>query len=636
MLDILRKKSSTFLMYFVFAILIVVFAVGFGAVAPDQACGGGPPGTLKNVDLVQVDGEVIDASLARMAMALTGDEPDPKRGFGNNSDERYRYYSRYVYMNLYGPFSGGLYGADPERASPIKLLKVIDDLVETKLVSKWARDMGLGVSEAELNDALALLLSNDAFRDQETGALDVTAYRNWVSRSLESTVAAFERLVEDELLREKVVQLLVGEIGVSDEAIERSYRLENDTVAVEVIAIDERSASPLVAVSDEDVAKWLESNDETVKEQYENLKATRYTTPKTFELRGISIVAPNPEDTDDEELKKGYEEERAAAKERAEAILAEVEKVLAEKVVPEVPEGEEPPAFDPYAAFAKIATEKSDDDSKDEGGKLASATLEALGVSPYGDAVKAAAETMKAGEVTGLLEVPTGFWILMPEAIHEEKVDTYDDVKNEIARALLQRERAPDTMKALADEVLAEAKKDPEKKLGEVAGAVSSAHGAEDRPLIATEISFSRLSRMAAGYPASTPYLMGLGGRAPDLVRKAFAATAEAPLLDEVFSVGDGRKLVVARFVEKRPAEEIDDETKKSLRDQLTLDRRRAVYRGWYEDILTKKRAAGELRFTDAYAAERRRVETNYLQAGGKLVGMTAPPPGEGAESATP
>lgn len=86
MLDILRKKSSTFAVYFVFAILIVIFAVGFGAVAPDQACGGGAPGTFKNVDFVDVDGETIDAALVRTGMQLTGDAADPKRGFADPND----------------------------------------------------------------------------------------------------------------------------------------------------------------------------------------------------------------------------------------------------------------------------------------------------------------------------------------------------------------------------------------------------------------------------------------------------------------------------------------------------------------------------------------------------------------------
>jgi hypothetical protein len=75
-------------------------------------------------------------------------------------------------------------------------------------------------------------------------------------------------------------------------------------------------------------------------------------------------------------------------------------------------------------------------------------------------------------------------------------------------------------------------------------------------------------------------------------------------------------------------------EAKDALRPQLTLDRRRVVYRGWYEDLLAKKRAAGEVVFTEAFEAERRAAETAFLQTGGNLPGMSALPP-EG-ETATP
>lgn len=625
MLDMLRKKSGSFAVYFVFAILIVVFAVGFGAVAPDQACGGGPPGSFKNRDLAEVDGEVIDAVMLRTAMQLTGDEADPKRGFVDQ-DDRFRYQTRFAYMNLYGPFSGGAYGTEPSQQSPIKLLKVMDELIEAKVVANWAREMGLGVSKQELNDALSLLLSNEIFRDRETGALKVDAYRNWVARSLESTVASFERMVEDELLREKVIQMLVGELGVTDAELERAHKLENDKVTVDYVAIDARSAAPLVPVTDAEVAEWLGKNEDKVKAEYDKLKPTKYTTPKTWDLRGIKIEAPDPADTDDPEQKKGFEDERAAAKARAEKVLAEVQTALTEKAVPEVPEGETPPVFDPVAAFAAIAQRESDDGSKEQGGKLVPATMRTLGSAPYGPAVAAAAEAWKVHEAAGVLEVASGFWILMPEAIAEEKVEEYDAVKSEIAKGLLQNEKVEPFLKTLADEVLAEAKKDPTKKLDDVVTAINMKYGAVERGLSASQTSFSRLSRLGPGYPASSPYLMQLGGRAPDLVAAAFSATSEAPLLDKVFSLADGKKLVIASFVELAPAEAITDEDKDGLRSQLTFERRRTVYRGWYEDLLAKKRAAGEVEFTAAFDEERKAAELAYVERGGEVPGMAVTP----------
>lgn len=634
MLDILRKKSSTFAVYFVFAILIVIFAVGFGAVAPDQACGGGAPGTFKNVDFVDVDGETIDAALVRTGMQLTGDAADPKRGFADPND-RFVYQTRFAYMNLYGPFSGGAFGPDPARISPIKLTKVVDDLIETKLVANWARSMGIGISKGELNDALALLLSNDSFRNSTTGAIEINAYRNWVTRSLETTVAGFEKLVEEELLRERVIQLLVGEIGVSDAEIEQAYRLENDKVTVEVVSFDARSAAPLVPVTDAEVAEWLGKNEEKAKAEYERLKTSKYTTPKQWKLRGIRINAPDLAMTEDPEQKKAFEEERNAAKARAEKVLADFKARLsappaAPEDAPADPEAAPAPAaVDPLAVFGELAKANSEDASKDEGGSLAPASLDVLAAAPFGPAVQAAAASMKIGEATDVIEVGGGFWIFMPEAISEEKVDLYEAVKNEIAKRLVQTDKASDFAKTLADEALAEAKKDPTKKLGEVVTALNAKYGATDGGLEASQSSFSRLSRLAAGYPASSPYLMELGGRAPELVSAAFAASAEKPLLDRVFPVGDKGRLVIARFIELKAAEAQKDEDKDSLRAQLEADLRRAVYRGWYEDLLAKKLAAGDVEFTSAFEEERKAAEAAFVEAGGVL-------PGPGGTAAAP
>lgn len=623
MLDILRKKSSTFATYFVFAILIVIFAVGFGAASPGKSCGGDAPGVFKNHDLVEVDGETIDAQLVRTGMQLTGDAADPRQGFGD-PNERFRYQTRFAFMNLYGPFSGGAYGTDPSKISPIKLLKVVDELIETKLVAQYARSLGLGVSKTELNEALALLLSNDNFRDSTTGALELGNYRAWVARSLETTVSAFEQLVEEELLRERVIQMLVGEIGVSDAEIDQAYKLENDKVTIDYIAVDERSAASLVPVTDAEVSDWATKNEDKIKAEYDKLKESKYTTPKTWKLRGIKVDAPTP--SDEPELKEGIDTERAAAKAKAEAIQAEVAKVLSEKVVAEAPEGEPQPVFDPIAAFAAIATEKSTADSKAKGGELEAATLEDLGSNPYGPAVAALAPTLKPLEATGVLEVPSGFWILLPVSIDEEKVEAYESVKQAIAKGLVQKEKVTPFVKTLADEVLAAAKADPTKKLEDVVAAINTKYGAT-AGLAASQTSFSRLSRLAAGYPASSPYLIELGGRAPDLVFAAFAASAEKPLLDKVFSVGDGGKLIVARFAELKAAEAIKDEQKTELRSQLTLDRRREVYRGWYEDLLAKKLGNKDVEFTSAFMEERKAAEEAFVQAGGSLPGVTVKPP---------
>jgi hypothetical protein len=612
MLDILRQKSRTLGVYLVFATLIVIFAVGFGAVSPSTSCGGDAPGSLRVAEYVEVEGETIDTGLVRLASELSGDGPtarEPRPDF--------RYLSRLADIGLYSAWSGARFARDSESVSPLKMVKVVDDLVEQKLVAAWARSMGMSVSEKELNDSLALLLDN--FRDEKTGVFEMKRYRGWTA-GLGSSTGAFEALVSDEILRERVIQLLVGEVGATDAEIEAAFRLENDKVTVDFVSIDAKSAAPFVKVTDDEAATWLGANEQKAKDEYDKLKVSKYTTPKTFKLRGIRVDAPDPSVAADDEQKKALEDERKASKEKADKALADFRAKLAEPPVEGEPNGAAPAANDPYAIFADVAKTTSDDASKDSGAVLGDVEVPALGRAPYGPSVASAADALKVGEVTEVLETPTGFWILLPEGVTEEKVTTYDEAKTEIARSLIQAEKGTDLMKSLADEVLAEAKKDPTKKLDDVVAAIHTARGATG--LSVRQTSFSRLSRIAEGYPASSPFLFELGGRSPELVSAAFAASAEKPLVDKVLTLDEGKKLLVVRFSELKKADAMTEDQKRDARNTLVWERRRALYRAWYEDLYKRKVEAGDIAYTSDYEEDRKAAEEAFVQAGGKLPGV--------------
>ena len=60
MLDLMRKNTGSLITYLLFAIIIVVFVFTFGAISPDQACGGAGQGVpvveLADVDTVLLQG----------------------------------------------------------------------------------------------------------------------------------------------------------------------------------------------------------------------------------------------------------------------------------------------------------------------------------------------------------------------------------------------------------------------------------------------------------------------------------------------------------------------------------------------------------------------------------------------------
>lgn len=607
MLDKLRQKSRTFGVYLVFAALIVIFAVGFGAVAPEQSCGGGP-GVFRNVDFVEVDGETIDALLVRTASELTGDAPTPRQPQPSPA-----YLSRLVGVALYSPWSGARFARGSETASPIKLAKVTDDLIEQKLVASWARSLGLSVSKKELQDSLALRL--DSFRDEKTGAFDSDNYRGWVQR-LGASVSGFESLVGDEVLRERVIQLLVGEVGVTDAELAIAHRLENEQVTIEHIIVDRASAAPLVPVTDKDVNDFLAANADKVQAEYDKTKATRYTTPRTLTLRVIRVAAANPNVATDDEQKAALEEERKAARAKADAALVSFNQKVAAPTP--TPDAEPPAPMAPHDAFAALATEVSDDESKSNGGLVGEIKLPDLARFPYDPALATAAATLAPNTPSAVIETSGAFWILFADAVKEETVTAFDTAKSEVAKGLVQVDRAAEFKKALADEVLAEAKKDPKKALSEVVTAIHTKYGVESGLSVGTA-SFSRLRRAGPGYPATTPFLSAFNDRVPTLVAAAFNASAEAPLIEQVVVADDGDKLIVARFTEKTPAPELTEDQKKELRNSMVWERRRTLYRGWYEDLLAKRMADGDIDTTSDYEEQKKLAEESFVQAGGTL-----------------
>ena len=646
MLDLLRNNSRSFVIYLMFAIIIVVFAFTFGAAGPDQACGGGGPG-LQAADLAEVDGQRIDTGMLLLADEVSFTPPGPKSTSQSAQEARRDYLTtRFGQLGLYGRFAGATFGRDLEDVSPVKAIKLMDELVETQLVASYARELGMTISNREMSDRLALLTRN--YVDEKTGKFDEDAWTNFMRR-LNTTPALFERFVKDELLRERVIALMVGGVTVTDAELGAEQKLTGDKVKIEYVAIDPASVAPLAKVSDEEISAWLTKNGEKADKQYQDEKDSRFTTPKQWTLRVLKVDAPDASAAEGDE-KTTLEAARAEAKTKAEKALADIKAAMpasADAPAPadaptdapapapaDAPADAPTPADAPAPAdappttetpadiFGRLAAAVSDHPSKAEGGLLSTPyDAEALARWPFGAPVQQAVSSLAAGQMTELVEVPSGFWILFVEKVTEPVVKSLEEARQELAREAIRAEKAPELTKVVAAEVLAEAKKDPTQKLEVAAAAVSSKYGVAGAEALAAKEArpFSRLESLAEGFPLQLPFIANLG-RSADLVRAAFAASAEKPLLDATFPLESGdTTILVARFLETVPAEPMTDEAKKELRERLTFEAQRRIYRAWYEGYLAAKLASGDVEYSTAWLEEKRRQEEAYRQAGGVL-----------------
>ena len=114
-------------------------------------------------------------------------------------------------------------------------------------------------------------------------------------------------------------------------------------------------------------------------------------------------------------------------------------------------------------------------------------------------------------------------------------------------------------------------------------------------------------------------------GDAADLVISAFKATEKAPLLDKVFSVGDGARLVVAQLAERTPSGETDREAMSDLSDRLLREKQKLFYRGWYANLLRQAVEAQELSFTDEWKGLLQASIDLYRDSGGVLTPIDTP-----------
>ena len=76
MLDLLRNNTRSFIIYLLFAIIIVVFVFTFNTITPGQACGGGGPQGLVS-DLATVGDEIIDNNMLNVAVQMNVNPPSP-------------------------------------------------------------------------------------------------------------------------------------------------------------------------------------------------------------------------------------------------------------------------------------------------------------------------------------------------------------------------------------------------------------------------------------------------------------------------------------------------------------------------------------------------------------------------------
>ena len=619
MLEQMRNNSGSLITYVLFSMIIIVFIFTFGAVDPSEACRGG---AVESV--AEINGEEVSEKDLTMAARLIPDFPAPRSQSQRAVTDRVYYRQfRYPYTPLRGKYVNrasvcpSLLGCidfgvrpgmaelqvDPREIPVVEPQKAMEHLTETLLVSDAADQLGLVTSNDELRDRVKPQFINpDKTFDKE----------RWLGHVNRSGAGAsrYEAFLKQELQREKLIALNLSGLVVSDYELSFYHRLANEKVRVEFVEVSDAAAQSMIKVTDEDVTTWLkeEKNEKATKADYMKNKDTLHANPKRFVFQTASVDAGSTKDAiakeADADKKKALEDARKANGVKANEL-----------------------ATTKPGADAAVAIYQAKD--------LTEADIKA----ELGDEVLKALSEMKAGDAGKVVETDKAFVIVHLTRTVEASVKSYDEVKAAVANGLIAKERTPAFKKKVADELLAAVKADSAKSLEDHAKAIGTKYGAPEGLTVGDSGMVARVLSNRTIYPMQNVLDrgtslrdlgdMGRAGNSMGLLKAAFAASKENPLLPEVYE-NTKKSLIVAKFAEREDAgamEEVDD-----IRDALLNDKEQNTYLAWYGKYRQEKDA--KVVPTEVYEQAINAAKKLWIEGGGLVAGMPLPVPT--AEGATP
>jgi peptidyl-prolyl cis-trans isomerase D len=542
MLEFFRQHVGGFLGAIVIGILVVAFALSFGA----QSAGWGK-GQVIHVKAT-VDGDDIPETTVRYALNLMGAR-----------------------------------GAEEDAQRYAMQKQALDGLVERQLLVSLAESMGISadMDEAldeiaadriyltrpvgELHDRLSrsFFVSADnmtaalvedghrvghSFSDPVKGQFDIDAYKKFVRNYLQVTEEAFEEQQRLELIARRMRQILASSVRVSTGEVRAQYERDNDTVVLEYLSFAPDQISDKLPLSPEEISAYAANHQDEINQYYETNKF-RYTgLEKQVRARHILI---KPTSTEDEAAKKD-------AKARAEELKSRVE------------------AGEDFAALAK--SHSDDEASAEQGGDL--------GFNPKGRMVAAFDEAMfslPAGALSEIVETEYGFHIIKVEEIREGDVPmetAHAEIAEKLMREASARQKAQDAANSALNRITN----------GESLEDVIRALNAEDPALADLQVLVTApISRADQATGGGRPELA-------DVAKAAFETDTDPEALNKVLEIR-GRYFVSKVKERNKPSDEDFLKQRNELTRSLLAVKQASFLKERLTEILASAKKDGRINY---------------------------------------
>jgi len=407
MLDFMRKHAQSWMIKAALGAVVVVF-IFWGIWTPREG---------RQRELVKVGNYIITVAEAR-------------NHYQNLRDR---------YQSIYGD------KLNEEMVKKLDLKKrAVKDLVDRILLLQEAKRLGLKVTAEELD---SFIHNNPAF--QKDGLFDKATYLRALQRA-RLTAKEYEANQRQMLLILKVQGLIASSVKVSDQEILEAYRSAFEKLNVEWISLNPSDFKDL-SLTPEEVKEYFSKHREEFKVPAKARVRYLLFDPKDY-WKQIQVSSKEMEDYYQNNKEKFGQPKRVKVRhilikcDPKDKEASERARKKAESIRQEAVQGKD---------FAQLAKQHSEDaGTKDRGGEI--------GYITKGQVVpefEQAAFSLKAGELSGVIQTPYGFHILKVDDIQEARTEPLEKAKPQI-EALLKNRHARGMAYDLADQAFAAASKE--------------------------------------------------------------------------------------------------------------------------------------------------------------------------------
>jgi peptidyl-prolyl cis-trans isomerase D len=303
--------------------------------------------------------------------------------------------------------------------------QALNSLIEQKLVASQAEKLNIMVSDQELEESI---LAIDAFH--ANGGFDMDQYKRVLGLNSLSP-EMFEQLQRNAIKQQKVQDMILGTVFVSDLEAQHFYEFHNTRMAVDYIKVDPDEFTDIMPSEDQILAYYQENKD-----QYQSEPKRRATflqfSPQDYRNQ-VTITR--------KQIKDYYEQHpdefKVPEKVEASHILIQVDDTAddpdvqaarkrADAVYQRATAGED---------FARLAKETSQGPSREDGGYLGIFDKKSM-IQPFADK----AFSMKPGDISEPVRTRFGWHVIKVLDRFDATVKSLEQAAEEIETRLAEQE----------------------------------------------------------------------------------------------------------------------------------------------------------------------------------------------------